>query len=64
VKFINWLGDIKPISIETLKLTYEQVTLGKLKNHINIKKKVKEIAKQLMDYPLKQLEEVILFMLG
>jgi hypothetical protein len=45
-------------------LTYEQVTLGKLKNHINIKKKVKEIAQQLMDYPLRQLEEVILFMLG
>jgi hypothetical protein len=64
VKFINWLGDIKPISIDPLKLTYEQITLGKLRRHINFRKKASEVAQQMMDYPLSQLKEIVFFLMG
>lgn len=64
VKFINWLGDIKPISIESMRLTYEQITLWKLKKHINFQKKLFEVAKKMMDYPISQFKEIFLFLTG
>lgn len=64
VKFINWLGDIKPISIEPMRLTYEQITIWKLKKHINFQKKLFEVAKKMMDYPISQFKEIFLFLTG
>jgi hypothetical protein len=56
VKFINWLGGIKPIGIEPLELTYEQITIMKLRKRVNIQKKINEIVQQMMDYPITQLK--------
>lgn len=64
VKFINWLGDIRPIRFEPMRLTYEQLTLWKLRRHINLQRKLIEVARQMMDYPISQLKELFLFLTG
>lgn len=59
MKFINWLGDIKPISFNPLALQYEQITLMRLRQQISLRSKLKEVGAILMDYPLSQLGEVL-----
>lgn len=56
VKFINWVGDIKPINFSSLELYYEQITLMRLVKQIDFNKKLTEVGAVLMDYPLSQVK--------
>ncbi len=53
IKFLEWVGDLKPISFSSHSISYENYTIEKLIRRINVKKKFGEFAKILLEYPLR-----------
>jgi hypothetical protein len=64
VKFLNWLGDLKPLCFDGFELNYEEINLLRLKTEMNLKKKMASFVNILMDYPLKELKEIVFFFAG
>lgn len=53
IKFLEWVGDLKPIKFSSHLIQYENYTIDKLIKRIDIKKKGKEFANILFEYPMR-----------
>ena len=59
LKFITWIGDLRPITLHPSLIQYEQCTLHKIISLIDFRRILSEFAQLLLHYPLQELYHLL-----